>query len=153
MNIDNWQWFQLRCCSVAVNVLSEKSANIDKKRQFLVYAHIKTLPVFLRTLTVDIKIIYNVLLYVNCGFNKICATCVVTINASCMFSTRPIYSLKKALIWFWLVSVHWFFDTFWIIYRFLVSNVLKFIGGAVASYTDVFRGSSRVPAPRRVTNP
>lgn len=41
---------------VVVNVLSEKSANIDKKRQFLVYAHIKTLPVFLRTLTVDIKI-------------------------------------------------------------------------------------------------
>ena len=59
---------------VVVNVLfnSESSTNIDKKRQFLVYAHIKTLPVFLRTLTVDIKIIYNVLLYVNCSFNKIC---------------------------------------------------------------------------------
>lgn len=59
---------------VVVNVLfnSENSANIDKKRQFLVYAHMKTVPVFLRTLTVDIKIIYNVLLYVNCGFNKIC---------------------------------------------------------------------------------
>lgn len=48
---------------VVVNVLfnSENSANIDKKRQFLVYAQIKTLTVFLRTLTVDIKIIYNVL--------------------------------------------------------------------------------------------
>ena len=39
---------------VVVNVLfnSENSANIDKKRQFLVYVQIKTLTVFLRTLEI-----------------------------------------------------------------------------------------------------
>lgn len=54
---------------VVVNVLfnSENSANIDKERQFLVYAQIKTLTVFLRTLTVDIKIIYNVLVSPVCS--------------------------------------------------------------------------------------
>lgn len=54
---------------VVVNVLfnSENSANIDKERQFLVYVQIKTLTVFLRTLTVDIKIIYNVLVSPVCS--------------------------------------------------------------------------------------
>lgn len=54
---------------VVVNVLfnSENSANIDKERQFLVYAQIKTLTVFPRTLTVDIKIIYNVLVSPVCS--------------------------------------------------------------------------------------